>query len=63
MTLRLAAQIVGPCAGANYKGAVYYVDDQGHGPPGLILPGRARPPESLGLSGDVLVGRFSLRAH
>lgn len=64
VTLRLAAQIVGPCAGANYKGAVYYADDQGHGPPpGLIPSGRARPPESPGLSGDVLVGRFSLRAH
>jgi hypothetical protein len=60
VTLRLAAQIVGPCPGGNYTGAVYYVDELGNGlPPGLILPGRARPAASLGLGGDVLVGRFS----
>jgi hypothetical protein len=60
VTLRLAAQIVGPCPGGNYTGAVYYVDELGHGlPPGLILPGRVTPPQSLGLGGDVLVGRFS----
>jgi hypothetical protein len=64
VTLRLAAEIVGPCARGKYDGAVYYVDELGHGlPPGLILPGRARPAESLGLGGDVLVGRFSFAAH
>jgi hypothetical protein len=64
VTLRLAAQIVGRCPGGNYTGAVYYADELGHGlPPGLIPPGRAKSPQSLGLGGDVLVGRFSFAAH
>jgi len=59
VTLRLNARVVGPCPGGNYRGAVYYVDDLGHGLPPLILPRRARPSEPRGLGGDVLVGRFS----